>query len=129
MTHVAKILPFENHSRNILHDKNHLYGIIVVHLTSHKTLTGSRTKNFFLNRQNSASLTMVTSLEAKQSSAQPQFCGTITKLTSGICFLGFQQVCALCTLSFFLSSIKLFLCLPQATKPYQGINFLYQCFL
>ena len=49
-----------------------------------------------------------------------------SKLKSGMCLLGFQQVCALCTLPpFFFNQASRHL---HATKLYPGVNFLCQYF-
>ena len=85
---------------------------------------------FFCNHQNltgcqPACLTTVVRMEAKRISAWPTF---YNKLTSGMCLLGFRQVCALCVLSFLLSLISLVIFLLHEMKPYCNINFSCQHF-
>ena len=114
----AKTSAFKNHPRDILQDENHLCGIVLVHII-HKTALNTTKHlrvagyNFFLNRQNSNfSLTAsLTDHSCKPRAQTKQRTATIlrhnNKLTSGMCFLGFRRVCALCALSFLLSSIRL----------------------
>ena len=113
-----KFSAFKNHPRDILQDENHLYGIVLVYIV-HKTALNT-TKclqvagyKFFLNCQNSNfRLTALLTDHSRKPRAQTKQ-RTVTilphnnKLTSGMCLLGFRQVCALCALSFLLSSIRL----------------------
>ena len=92
---------FKNHPRDILHDQNHLYGIVLVRII-HKTALNATKHlqvagyNFFNKHQNSnfsltASLTTVARLQAKRSSAQPLFYATITNSPVGCAFWGFDE--------------------------------------
>ena len=118
MTHAAKNTAFKNQLRNFLRDENHFYRIILVHLTSNVVLKKENTYwrpdiEFLKNRQNSKfHLThSLTDHSRKRRAQTKQRMGTIlchnSKLTGGMCLLGFRRVCTLCALSFLLSSIKL----------------------
>ena len=115
----TKNTAFKNQRRNFLHDENHLNGIILVHLTSNVAL---RTRKcllavgyrIFLNCQNSKFHSPAHSLPdySRKPRAQMKQCMVTilrhnNKLTGGMCLLEFQRVCALCALSFLLSSIRL----------------------
>ena len=116
--HAAKFSAFKNHPRDILRDKNHLYRIVLVYIV-HKTALNITKRvqvagyKFFKNRQNSNfRLTASLTDHGRKPRAQTkQRTATIlrhnNKLTSGMCLLGFRRVCALCALSFLLSSIRL----------------------
>ena len=113
----AKNSTFKNHPRDILRDENHLYGIVLVHIV-HKTalkynkmLTGGRILIFKKNAKARifSSLPHCLTASLTDHSRKPraqtkQRTATIlchnNKLTSGMCLLGFQRVCALCALSF-----------------------------
>ena len=114
----AQTSAFKNHPRDILRDENHLYGIVLVHII-HKTALNT-TKclqvagyKFLKIHQNSKfSLTASLTDHSRKPRAQTkQHTATIlrhnNKLTSGMCLLGFRRVCALCAVSFLLSSIRL----------------------
>ena len=116
--HAAQNSTFKNHPRVILRDKYHLYGIVLVHII-HKTalntikrlqvagyriLKITETWNFRLTD-------CLTDHSRKPRGQTKQCVATIlrhnNKLTNGMCLLGFRRVCALCALSFLLSSIRL----------------------
>ena len=109
---------FKKHPRDILRDENPFYGIVLVHII-HKTalnttkclqvagyriLKIAKTLNFRLTA-------CLTDHSRKPRGQTKQCTATIlcntSKLTSGMCLLGFRRVCALCALSFLLSSIRL----------------------
>ena len=117
MTRAAKSTTLKNQLRNLLRDENHLYGIILVHLTSNVAL---KTRKHVLAAgyrilKNSSELEISShslTYHSRKPRAQTKQCtGTIlhhnNKLTDGMCLLGFRRVCALCALSFLLSSIRL----------------------
>ena len=111
----AKNITFKNQLRNFLRNENHLYGKILVHLTSNVALKTRKCLlaagyRIFLNRQNSKfrlthSLTTVTSLEPKRSSTQSPFYATTTNSLLGCAFWGSDECtpCAPC-LFFYLQS-------------------------
>ena len=124
MTRAAKNTALKNQLRNFLCDKNHLYGIILVHLTSnvvlktrkHLLAAGYRIFLKIVKTRNFVSLThslthSLTDHSRKPRAQTKQRTVTIlhhnNKLTGGMCLLGFRGVCALCALSFLLSSIRL----------------------
>ena len=108
---------FKNQLRNFLCAKNHLYGIILLHLTSNvglkrrkRLLTAKyrilkiiKTQNFITHSLPDHS--------RKPRAQTKQHTVTIlchnNKLTGGMCLLGFQRMYALCALPFLLSSIRL----------------------
>ena len=131
MTHAAKNTALKNQLRNFLHDENHPYGIILVHLTSNvvlktrkhllaagyriffksskleissHSLTDHRTTDRPTNPP-THSLTTVTSLEPKRSSARSPFYATTTNSLVGCAFWGSDE-CASCApcLFFYLQS-------------------------
>ena len=92
LLHATQNSAFKNHPKDILRDKNNLYGIVLVHIihttalniTKHLQVARYR---IFKNYQNSnfsltdcltASLTTVARLEAKRNSAWSPFYATIT---------------------------------------------------
>ena len=107
----SKIARLKNYPRDILRDENHLYGIILVHIVHKIQQNAYRWPDikFFKNRQNLLphSLTTVASLKPKRKQRTATILRHSNKLTSGMCLLGFRRVCALCALSFLLSSIGL----------------------
>ena len=127
--------PFKNQLRNILHDEIHLHGIILVHLTSNvalktrKCLQTARYRIFFLNRHNSKIHLphSLTDHGHKPRGQTKQRKATIlrhnNKFTSGMCL---SSVCPLRLFSFIFNQS---VCLLHPTKPYRGVNFLYQHFL
>ena len=119
VTMIAKNTALKNQLRNFLRDENHLYVIILVHLTSNvalKTRKHSLAAGYriFLNRQTrnfvslTHSLTTVASLEPKRSSAWSPFYATTTNSPVGCAFWGSDE-CAPCTpcLFFYLQSVCL----------------------
>ena len=125
MTCATKNTALKNQLRNFSRDENHLYGIILVHLTSNVALKTRKhllaagykiNKNieFLKNRQNSKfrlthsltySLITATSLEPKRSSARSPFYATTTNSSVGCAFWGSDE-CAPCApgLFFYLQS-------------------------
>ena len=112
MTRAAKITALKNQLRNFLRDENHLYGIILVHLTSNvalqtrKHLLAAGYRIFF--KSSKLNFVSLTDHSHKPRAQTKQRMVTIlrhnNKLTGGMCLLGFRRVCAL---SFLLSSIRL----------------------
>ena len=111
-----KIPPFKNQLRNFLREENHLYGIILVHLTSNVALKTRKRLlaagyRIFLNCQNlKFCLThSLTDHSHKPRAQTKQRMLTIlchnNKLTSGMCLLGSNECtpCAPC-LFFYLQS-------------------------
>ena len=134
--HAAQNSTFKNHPTDIVCGENHLYGIVLVHIihktalntTKHlqvagyKILKNCQNSNFCLT----ASLTTVASLEPKRSSAQSPFYTTITNSPVGCAFWVPTSVCPVhIVFPFIFNQVG---CLLQASKPYRGINFLYQYF-
>ena len=117
MTCAAQNTALKNQLRNFLCDENHLYGIILVHLTSNvvlktrKHLLAAGYRIFFKSSKLEILSHSLTDHSRKPRAQTKQRTVTIfrhnNKLTSGMCLLGFRQVYALCALSFLLSSIRL----------------------
>ena len=118
VTRTAKNTAFKNQLRNFLCDENHLYGIILVHLTSNvalkirKCLLAARYRIFkrppnleILPHSLTHCLTTVASLEPKRSSTRSPFYPTTTNLPVGCAFWGSDK-CTPCTpcLFFYLQS-------------------------
>ena len=109
---------FKNHPTDILRDKNHLYGIVLVHIV-HKTALNTVQQNAYrwpdINFLKIAktqilaslphSLTTVASLEPKRSSTRPPFYATITNSPVGCAFWGSDEcVLSVPCLFFYLQS-------------------------
>ena len=118
MTYTAKNTTFKNLLRNFLCDENHLYGIILVHLTSNvvlktrKHLLAAGYRIFFKSSKLEISshslthsLTTVANLEPKRSSTQSPFYAATTNSLVGCAFWGSDD-CAPCVpcLFFYLQS-------------------------
>ena len=107
MTRAAKNTAFKNQLRNFLCDENHLYRIILVHLTSnvvlktrkHLLAAGYRIFLKIVKTQNFVSLTYspttVASLEPKRSNAWSPFYATTANSQVGCAFWGSDE-CAPC---------------------------------
>ena len=113
----AKNTTLKNQLRNFLRDENHLYEIILVHLTSNvalktrKHLLAAGYRIFKKPSKLEISSHSLTHHSHKPRAQTKQRTVTIlrhnNKLTGGMCLLGFQRVYTLCALSFLLSSIRL----------------------
>ena len=92
---------FKSHPRYILHDENHLYGIVLVHiiyktaLNISKHLQVAEYRILFKSQNSNFSITAYLTDHSRKTRGQTkQRMATIlchnSKLTSGMCFLGFQ---------------------------------------
>ena len=116
-----------------LRDENHLYVLILVHLTSNvvlktrKHLLAAGYRIFFKSLKLEISSHSLTDHSRKPRAQTKQRTVTIlrynNKLTGAMCLLGFRRVCALCALSFIFNQTVCLLLHP--TKPYRGVNFPY----
>ena len=126
--HAAQNSAFKNHPTDIVCGKNHLYGIVVVHII-HKTAINTTkhlqvvTKHLqvvrykiikkIVKNPNFSITASLTDHSHKPRAQTKQRMVTIlrynNKLTGGMCPLGFRRVYDLCALSFLLSSIRLLL--------------------
>ena len=108
---------FKYHPTDILRGENHLYGIVLVHII-HKIQQNTYCNRWpdikFLKIAKNPNFSLTASLpdhSCKPKTQMKQRTVTIlrhnNKLTSGMCFLGFRRVYALCVSSFLLSSIRL----------------------
>ena len=115
MTHTAKNIAFKNQLRNFLCDENHLYRIILIHLALNVALTTNHLQvaGYKIEKKITQNSNFSLTASLPDHSCKPTKQRTVTilrhnnKLTSGMCLLGFQQVYALCALSFLLSSVRL----------------------
>ena len=110
------MLPQKNHPKDILHDKNHLYRIVLVNLTLNDAFNVFRWLHieFLKSRKNlkfhlSASLPDYIHKPRRQMKhRRVAILRHNNKLTSEMCLLGFQRVWGLCASLLLLSSIRLF---------------------
>ena len=103
-------MPSLNHLKDILHDKNHLYRIVLVHLTSNdafKTREHLQMAGYGISK-----FRLIADHICKPRCQTKHRTGAIlwhnNKFTSEMCLLRFRQVWHLCTSLFLLCSIRLF---------------------
>ena len=135
MTCAAKNATFKNQLRNFLRDENHLYGIILVHLTSNvalktrKRLLAAGYRIFFklskLEISSHSLLTTVASLDPNEAAHGHHFTPQQQTHQWVVSFGVPTSVRPVCLVFSFIFNQAVCLLL-HPTKPYQSIHFPYQ---
>ena len=131
--HVTQNSAFKNHPRDILRNENHLHGTVLVHIiyktalniTKHLQVAGYRILKNHQNLNFSLTASLTDHSHMARSQTKQRMAAILrhnNKLTSGMCLPTSVDPLHL-VFSFIFNQAA---CLLHPTKPYRGVNFLYQ---